>query len=677
MVRRLRGLPLGAGTERLARLTNRLLELPRSIKRLIALVTDSIVCVASVWTAFYLRLGEWPPLTAEPAFPIVVSIVLALPLFISFGLYRAIFRYADVKSAIAVTRAVALYAIPFSFIYTFIGISGVPRTVGLIQPILMLVMIGASRALGWILFHESYLERWRTIELPRVLIYGAGSAGRQLAMAIQSSKQMRLAGFIDDDASLHSATICGVAIHKPQDLARLATRFAVSDVLLAIPSATRPRRTEIMRQLHGLNLKVRTVPSFVDFARGNVTVNDLREVDIEDLLGRPAVPPDETLLRRNITGGVVLVTGAGGSIGSELCRQILQSRPAALLLFESSEYNLYALHHELLTTAASSGIDPDAIVPLLGSVRDERRVEEILRQWRPCTVFHAAAYKHVPLVEHNVVEGTANNALGTWILARAAKRHGVANFTLVSTDKAVRPTNVMGATKRLAEMILQALQDENSATCFSMVRFGNVLGSSGSVVPLFRRQLAAGGPLTVTHADMTRYFMTIPEAAQLVLQAGAMARGGDVFVLDMGEPVRIIDLARNIIELSGLTVRNATNPDGDIEIQIAGLRHGEKLFEELLIAGAPTPTAHPRILRSHEDFLDLKALGGKIDELRAAVDDGDAHGVRELLRKIVNEYAPNSPLVDPVARRHSTTNIVPMLDTSVALIRSSKNVGYV
>ncbi|MBD8620602.1 polysaccharide biosynthesis protein [Sphingomonas sp. CFBP 13728] len=629
-------------------LTDRLLELPRPAKRLIALGIDSLICVASVWTAFYLRLGEWPPLTAEPSYPVLVSIALALPIFVSFGLYRAIFRYAGNESAVAVARAVVLYSVPFSFIYTFVGVASIPRTIGLIQPILLLVMIGGSRALGRILLHDSYLARWRAIDVPRVVIYGAGSAGRQLASAILSSNEMRLVGFIDDNPSLRRATMSGVAIHGPNELGQLVTRRSVSHLLLAIPSATRARRTEIMHQLHELNLKVRTVPSFVELARGNITVSDLRELDIEDLLGRPAVPPDEILLRRNIAQEVVLVTGAGGSIGSELCRQILQARPALLLLFESSEFNLYTLHQELTAAAIAMDLAPGIIVPLLGSVGDERRVEEVMATWQPNTVFHAAAYKHVPLVEHNVIDGVRNNVLGTWVLAHAARRHSVANFLLVSTDKAVRPTNVMGATKRMAEMILQALQQDNSSTCFSMVRFGNVLGSSGSVVPLFRRQLAAGGPLTVTHKDITRYFMTITEAAQLVVQAGAMARGGDVFVLDMGDPVRVIDLARNIIELSGLTVRDETHPEGDIEIRVDGLRPGEKLFEELLIAGEPTPTAHPRILRSHEDFYDLVTLKGLIRTLCERLDKGDAASVRDMLTKIVLEYVPNSPLVDHV-----------------------------
>jgi FlaA1/EpsC-like NDP-sugar epimerase len=384
-------------------------------------------------------------------------------------------------------------------------------------------------------------------------------------------------------------------------------------------------------------------------ASGAVSIKDLRDLEIEDLLGREQVPPDERLLRRNIQGRVVLVSGAGGSIGSELCRQIAAAKPAKLLLLELSEYNLYAIHQELTRTVGPEVLDPGAIIPLLGSVTDERRVSEILSVWRPQTIFHAAAYKHVPLVEYNTVDGVRNNVIGTLTLARAAQEYDCLSFVLISTDKAVRPTNIMGASKRIAEMILQALQAEGSSTTFSSVRFGNVLGSSGSVVPLFRGQITAGGPITITHPDITRYFMTIPEASQLVLQAGAMAAGGEVFLLDMGEPVKIMDLARNIVELSGLAVRDENRPDGDIEIKVVGLRPGEKLYEELLIGDDPLPTEHPRIMRSHETLLPWIDINPLLEELRTAIDAGDALTIRKIGRLLVPEYAPNSPLVDCVS----------------------------
>jgi len=427
----------------------------------------------------------------------------------------------------------------------------------------------------------------------------------------------------------------------------------VTDILLAIPSSTRARRAEIVTQLRDVNVHVRTLPSVLDIARGAVSVSDLKDLEIEDLLGRSPIPPDEHLLRTNITGKIVMVTGAGGSIGSELCRQIIRQSPALLLLVDLSEFNLYAIHKELSRVVADSenveGADDIALLPLLASVSDARRMEEIISTWLPDTIYHAAAYKHVPLVEHNAVEGIRNNVYGTLTTARLARQYRTASFVLISTDKAVRPTNIMGTSKRLAEMVLQAMHEEGGQTCFSMVRFGNVLGSSGSVVPLFRDQISSGGPITITHADITRYFMTIPEAAQLVLQAGAMATGGDVFVLDMGEPVRIVDLARNMIELSGLTVRDEETPDGDIAIDIVGLRPGEKLYEELLIGNDPIPSSHPRIMRSHEHFLPWRELGGHFASLSAALDAGDAAAARATIRMIVPEYQPNSNLVDLVS----------------------------
>ena len=627
-----------------------ILGLPRPVKRAIALSFDGFVCALSVYVAFYLRLGDWVPIASGPANPMLASVALALPLFVSFGLYRAIFRYSGWPALATIARAVIVYAIPFATIYTAIGIAGVPRTVGLIQPILLFLMIGSSRALAQALLGDSYRALWETMNAPRVLIYGAGSAGRQLASAIGATHEMRLIGFIDDDPALWRATMNGVAIHAPQDLAKLIERKQITDILLAIPSASRARRREIVQELKPLSVRVRTLPGVLDIARGSLSVSDLKELEIEDILGRAPVPPDEQLLRQNVEGKIVLVTGAGGSIGSELCRQIYARHPALLLLVDASEFNLYAIHHELSRLAVPSA-DATTLIPLLGSVCDARRIDEIIAKWEPDAIYHAAAYKHVPLVEHNPLEGVNNNVFGTLTVASAARAHGVANFVLISTDKAVRPTNVMGTTKRLAEMILQGLAADpgNCATCFSIVRFGNVLGSSGSVVPLFRSQIARGGPVTVTHEEMTRYFMTIPEAAQLVLQSGSMAMGGDVFVLDMGEPVKIMDLARNMIELSGLSVRDDANPLGDIEIHTVGLRPGEKLYEELLIGGDTTPSSHPLIMRSAEPFMPMRALEPYLNQLRAAVGQGDVSAVRSLLRTIVPEYQPTVAMMDHVA----------------------------
>lgn len=626
----------------------RLLHLKRWKKRLAALILDTVLCAFSVWFAYYLRIGDWPPLSRASAMPVLVSIVLALPLFVSFGLYRTIFRYAELAALLTIGRAVGLYAIGFATIYTVIGVAGVPRTVGLIQPILLLLLVCTSRALvrAALTGFDTRLALSVVNERPKVLIYGAGNAGRQLASAIKTSGEMKLIGFVDDDAGLRGATLNGVSIWRPDRLEQLVRARGVTDILLAIPSATRARRTQIVHQLHDLKLHVRTLPAVLDLARGEISVGDLKEVEIEDLLGRKAVAPDLALLGRNIQRKTVLVTGAGGSIGSELCRQVTAAGPATLLLVDVSEPALYSIHHELTGRSDRDTTDAPVIIPLLASATDERRMREIIDIWRPDTIFHAAAYKHVPMVEHNLLEGIRNNVVGTLVMARLAIAHHVTNFVLISTDKAVRPTNVMGATKRLAEMVLQALQEEQSDTRFSMVRFGNVLGSSGSVVPLFRRQIAAGGPITITDPAITRYFMTIPEAAQLVIQAGAMATGGDVFVLDMGEPVRIYDLACNMIELSGLSPRTEETPNGDIEICVVGLRPGEKLYEELLIGDDVTPTGHPRIMRAREQMLPWPQLKVALDALQSAVSNGDAARGRSILSDVVTEYHAIADLVD-------------------------------
>jgi len=645
------------------RVTGKVLDLPRPIKRLIALSIDALLCVGSVWFAFYLRLGWWPPLR-DPLQAMLASMALALPIFVSFGLYRAIFRYAGWHAFRTILRAVALYGIAFATIYTAIGITGTPRTVGLIQPILLLVLVAASRMFARFLFAESYTSLWRDTDIERVLIYGAGNAGRELAATVDSSRHMKLIGFVDDDRRLARAQLMGVAIYPPEQLEEIVRQRKVTDVLLAIPSATTQRRGEIVTELKRLGLHVRTLPSMSDIARGKISVGDLKELDIADLLGRPPVAPDVALLQRTITGRTVLVTGAGGSIGSELCRQIAENRPATLLLVDHSEYNLYRIEQELAAALESAERQVE-LVPLLASVCDKVRLEQIFNRFPIDTVFHAAAYKHVPMVEQNLLEGIRNNAFGTLTTAQVALRKGVADFVLISTDKAVRPTNVMGATKRCAEMIIQALDETKPGTRFSMVRFGNVLGSSGSVVPLFRDQVANGGPVTLTHSEITRYFMTIREAAQLVLHAGAMAVGGDVFVLDMGEPVKIIDLARSIIELSGRTVRDAEHPDGDIEIRVDGLRPGEKLHEELLIGGETTATDHPRIMRSREGYMSWAELEPMLNELLLVMRSNDAERARDMLRRIVPEYVPNSPLADllaPISRDVPDDATEPVVD---------------
>jgi FlaA1/EpsC-like NDP-sugar epimerase len=659
-------------------LSRRITELPRTLKRLIALGVDASLCALSVYLAFYLRLGVWVDPRGAPFNPTMASIAIALPIFVSFGLYRAIFRYAGWSAILTVARAIALYAIPFCIIYTVVGLYGIPRTIGILQPILLFLLVGSSRLLARAYLGETYQMLWRANDVPRVLVYGAGSAGRALANALRSGPEMKLFGFIDDDSSLWKFTINGTPVFNPAELPSVVKRRGITDILLAIPSATRARRAEIVRELRALDLHVRTLPGVMDMARGAVSIKELRDIEIQDVLGRAPVPPDDALLSRNIEGKIVLVTGAGGSIGSELCRQIAAARPARLLLVDSSEYNLYAIHQDLLRPGAQLPLEKKAIVPLLGSVADEKRMSEVLATWQPETIFHAAAYKHVPLVEHNMLEGIRNNVFGTLRIATLAEQANCRNFVLISTDKAVRPTNIMGATKRVSELLLQALHDRGSATTFSAVRFGNVLGSSGSVVPLFRRQIAAGGPLTITHKEITRYFMTIPEAAQLVIQAGAMSRGGDIFLLDMGQPIKIIDLARNIIELSGLTVRDQDRPDGDIEIRVVGLRPGEKLYEELLIDDHAAESEHPRIMRSQESFSPWAPLCAQLDRLSQAIEAQDAIAAQIAIRAIVPEYQPNSPIVDwvtcarPPQTHREPRNAVKARETAVRVNLGAK-----
>ena len=623
-----------------------ILALPRAAKRFVALSVDLGLCVLTVWLAFYLRLGEFVALSGTALWAVGASVGIALPIFVVSGLYRAIFRYSGWPALLAVARAVGIYGLLYASVFTAIGVAGVPRTVGIIQPILLLLFVGASRALARVWLGDQYLSILKRASRPKVLIYGAGSTGRQLAAAMANSHEMQVAGFLDDDDRLHGHVLNGLPIYNPADLDSLAITLNISDVLLAVPSLSRKRRNEILSQIRSAHVAVRTLPSVTDLAQGKVSISDLRELDIDDLLGREPVTPNHILLAKNIVGKVVLVTGAGGSIGSELCRQILAVAPAKLLLIEQSEFALYCIHHELEQKQSGQEGPLPVLLPLLASVQDGDRMREIMATWHPDTVYHAAAYKHVPLVEHNPAEGIKNNVLGTLRTAQAAVETGVSDFVLISTDKAVRPTNVMGASKRLAEMALQALAARNPGTKFSMVRFGNVLGSSGSVVPKFRQQIRDGGPITLTHLDVTRYFMTIPEAAQLVIQAGAMAKGGDVFVLDMGQPVKIIDLARRMVELSGLTVKEELHPEGDIEIAVTGLRPGEKLYEELLIGDNPKPTAHPRIMKAHEEFIPWAEFEAKLNALEVALNVNDVGVIRLMMQQLVAGYTPSDDIVD-------------------------------
>ncbi len=632
-----------------------LLALSRPVKRLMVVALDLVLSLASVWVAFYLRLDQTDMALLQQKYVYLLAPVLAVPIFINFGLYRAIFRYTGMAAMFTTVKAIGIYAALFFTVLLVFKWEGVPRSVGLIQPLLLLLLVGGSRAVArfWLAGLSAKSRRAGG----RLLIYGAGEAGAQTASALAVSRQFFLQGFIDDDNTKVGGSIYGVDIIGADDVADAVERMGITDILLAIPSLGRSQRNDIIARLRSLPVHVRTLPGMGDLASGRVTIQDFQELDVEDLLGRPPVPPDRTLLARNLSGKVVLVTGAGGSIGGELCRQIILEKPRQLILLEHNEFGLYSIHSELLGLCAEKALQVD-VVPLLASVGNFERLKEICQVYRPATVYHAAAYKHVPLVESNPSEGVLNNVFGTLNMARAAVESEAAHFVLVSTDKAVRPTNVMGATKRMAELVLQALAASASVrfhlpdgtdspevrnnTLFAMVRFGNVLGSSGSVVPLFRKQIRDGGPLTVTHADVTRYFMTIPEAAQLVLQAGVMAQGGDVFVLDMGQPVKILDLARRMAQLSGLTLRDEHNPHGDIEVNITGLRPGEKLYEELLIGDNPQGTAHERIMKAREDFVPWPALAPLLVELRQAAMQSNGVVIKNILLQLVLGYSPSS-----------------------------------
>lgn len=631
---------------------------PRPAKILTVMAVDALLALVATWAAFSLRLDRLHIPTGDERGVYALAPILAIPIFVRLGLYRAIFRYTGSAAMVAITQSVTLYGALLFILLLWLRLPDVPRSVGLLQPLLFLLLVASSRAMARFWLADTGFEK-ADGPSARLLIYGADGPGVQTAEAIVRTRQFKLVGFVDDDPVKVGRSVNGVPVIAPAGIPDFVRTRHITDILLALPRATRQRRNEIIMSLRALPVHIRTLPGVAELASGRVTVQDFRELDIEDLLGRDPVAPDPELLARNLAGKVIAVTGAGGSIGSELCRQIVAEKPSRLLLIEHGEYALYAIHRELEGLCKKRALEVE-LVPLLASVNDRTRIGQIFETYTPATVYHAAAYKHVPLVEHNPGQGVINNVFGTLNVARAAIENRASHFVLVSTDKAVRPTNVMGASKRMAELVLQALAARTSVsfsdgavsslvpnrTTFCMVRFGNVLDSSGSVVPLFRQQLGKGGPLTVTDPRVTRYFMTIPEAAQLVLQAGAMAHGGDVFVLDMGEPVKIMDLARRMVELSGHSVRDEENPEGDIEIVITGLRPGEKLYEELLIGDNPEGTSHPRIMKAREDFVAWPELSQRLGELWAATQSNDVEGQRAILRELVHGYESDSAVVD-------------------------------
>ena len=652
------------------KLRSRLVGLPRRYKRLIQVSTDIVLVWSALWLAFFVRVGDADfvqPLGGH-AWLFGIAPLIAIPFFIRFGMYRAVMRYFGNDALMAIVKAVTLSALLLSLaVYWRTDVPKViPRSMVFNYWWLSLVLIGGLR----LVMRQYFMGDWfspdsltkfkgRDAGLPKVAVYGAGAAGNQLVAALRLGRGMRPVAFIDDDPNLYNRSIAGLRVYSPKHIQQMIEETGSNEILMAIPSASRARRREVLGMLEHYPLHVRSVPGFMDLASGKVKVEDIQEVDIADLLGRDAVPPQQALFERCIRRKVVMVTGAGGSIGSELCRQIISNKPKALLLFEHSEFNLYSIHIELERAIERASL-PIKLVPILGSIRNPDRLLDVMRTWQVETIYHAAAYKHVPMVEHNVAEGVLNNVLGTMNTAQAAVQAGVANFVLISTDKAVRPTNVMGSTKRVAEMILQALSRETAPvlfnadgavhhvnkTRFTMVRFGNVLGSSGSVIPRFYQQIRSGGPVTVTHPKITRYFMTIPEAAQLVIQAGSMGQGGDVFVLDMGQPVRIAELAEKLIHLSGLSVRSEKCPHGDIAVEFTGLRPGEKLYEELLIGDNVSPTEHPMIMRADEEYFTWDVLRGVLAKLLKAVEQDDYPQVRVLLREVVSGYVPEGEIVD-------------------------------
>ncbi len=622
-----------------------LVNLPRSLKRLILVSLDISILLLAVWGAFVLRFEAfWPMWLEERVLLFPLAVVTAVPIFYGLGFYHSVIRFLNGRAFVAIAQGVSMSLLVMIAVWVFSQSPTMPRSVWVNFWIIAFVLISGSRLTARALLHNRHT---RLTMGKRVAIYGAGEAGMQLAQALQHSREFRPMLFVDDRKELHGGEIFGLKVYPPEQLATVIPYFRVATVLLAMPSISRDRRREIIKSLEPLHVHVMVVPGLTELASGIKRVDDIRDVDVEDILGREPVKLDARLLSTCIRDKSVMVTGGGGSIGSELCRQIINQQPKRLIVCEISEYALYKIEHELIHLIKAAGHSIE-LVPILGSVCHRERMQSIMTAFGVHTVYHAAAYKHVPLVEHNPLEGVRNNIFGTYHAAMAALASGVETFVLVSTDKAVRPTNVMGATKRFAELVLQGLAQRGPKTRFCMVRFGNVLASSGSVVPLFRDQIRRGGPVTVTHEEMVRYFMTIPEAAQLVIQAGAKAQGGDVFLLNMGEPVRIVDLAKHMIRLYGFDVKDDVNPDGDIEIRFTGLRPGEKLYEELLIGENPLPTDHPMILRAQEEVVPAERIQSLLTMFEAAVERLDYAGIRSLLLESVRGYAPQNGIEDHV-----------------------------
>ena len=625
-----------------------IINLPRFAKRIIAIIIDIGLCILSTWLAFYLRLEQFIKINDSAIIVILISVILAIPIFWLSGLYKTIFRFTGPSIIFTVFIAIFAYALLYFAIISIYGIQGIPRSIGIIQPILLFLTISSSRLIIKFLMTNIFKKSKNKTS---VLIYGAGSAGRQLLISLENNPVMKVVGFLDDDLQFHRQKILGQTVDDPINIEKLINKKNIDIILLALPSITRQKRNKIINHLNKYKVTVKTLPSVQDIIEGKVSVSDIKDLSIDDLLNREQVQPNLELLSKNISSKVVMVTGAGGSIGSELSRQIIKLNPKKLILIELSEFALYKVSEEVKKIDQSI-----KIIPLLINIQNKTKIDQVFKIFNIDTIYHAAAYKHVPLVEENICESVKNNVFGTFNLAETALKYNISNFVLISSDKAVRSTNIMGATKRLAEICVQSLYDnQNQKSKFAIVRFGNVLQSSGSVIPKFKQQIKDGGPITLTHPDVTRYFMTITEASQLVIQAGAMAEKCEVFVLDMGERIKIKDLIEKMIKLSGLSIKDAKNLDGDIEVKITGLRTGEKLYEELLIGENPQKTYHEKIQKAQDPFISLNRLKIDLDNLSSYVEENKVEDVKNLLTKLVPSYQSNSKIVDHFYEQQSNS----------------------
>ena len=624
-------------------ISKQLLSLGRYTKITIAITADVLVCVLAVWLAFFIRLEEFILLKDISFTPVLLSVVLAIPIFWIFGVYRTLFRYAGLSILNTISISTFVYGLVYFSIISIYGIKDIPRSIGILQPVLLFIGVLSSRFLTKYLLTGTFNFSGDKKNKENILIYGAGSAGRQLLTSLENNSLYKVVGFLEDNPQLHRQNLLGQKIYNPNKIQDLKQNKDINLVLFAIPSISKSKKNEIIKKLNKEKLVVKSLPNVNDIINDKISISTIKDFLADDLLVRDPVEPDQKLLNKNIKFKSVLVTGAGGTIGSELCRQIIKLNPKQLVLLELNEFDLYELYNEL--TELNKNLK---IIPLLSNVQDQKKLEKIIETFKVNTIYHAAAYKHVPLVEANICEGVRNNVFGTLSVAKASINQKVQNLVLISSDKAVRPTNIMGASKRLAELCMQSLHDVNDKinTNFSIVRFGNVINSSGSAIPKFKNQIKEGGPITLTHPDVTRYFMTIPEASQLVIQAGALGKNAEVFLLDMGESVKIIDLIKRMINFSGLSIKDKDNKDGDIEIKITGLRSGEKLYEELLIGDNPQKTIHPKIKMTDEPLIPFNQLEKSLDQLLNLLDNHQADEVKKFLEKTIKLYNSNSEITD-------------------------------